>query len=68
LLEHWTCTRKQKGRPSIAPLPLRMTGQHIPDKYENKRYKPDCEVCSDRSTGRRQQTTIIDKTHSGTLN
>ena len=28
LLEHWTCTRKRKGRPSIAPLPLQMTGQH----------------------------------------
>ncbi len=61
LLEHWTCTRKRKGRPSIALLPLRMTGQHFPDKYENKRYKPDCEVCSDRSTGCRRQTSFCCK-------
>ncbi|CAB4000727.1 Hypothetical predicted protein, partial [Paramuricea clavata] len=25
-----------------------INGQHFPDKFENKKYKPDCEVCSDR--------------------
>lgn len=61
LLEHWTCPRKRVGRPSIAPLPLRMTGKHFPNKYEDKKYKPDCEVCSDRKAGCRRQTSFCCK-------
>ena len=61
LLEHWHSNRKRKGRPSITPLPLRMTGQHFPDKFENKKYKPDCEVCSDRKKGNRRQTSFCCK-------
>lgn len=62
LLEHWAPSKKQKGRPHITtPLPLRMTGQHFPDKFEDKKYKPDCEVCSDRRKGCRKQTSFCCK-------
>ena len=54
LLEHWHSNRKRKGWPSITPLPLQMTGQHFSDKFENKKYKPDCEVCSGRKRGNRR--------------
>ena len=61
LLAHWHSSKKRAGRPSITPLPQRMTGQHFPHKFEDKKHKPDCEVCSDRKKGRRRQTSFCCK-------
>lgn len=57
ILEDWTPPTIQQARPVKAALPIRMTGKHFPDKYQNKRHKPGCEVCSDRKTGQRHQTS-----------
>jgi len=46
-----------RGRPSGKPLPNRLSERHFPATYDNKKYKPDCEVCSDRSKGRHQCNT-----------
>lgn len=53
LLDNWSPPTIKQGRPGNGPLPMRMSGQHFPDKYENK-HKPDCEVCSDRKRQRHQ--------------
>lgn len=61
LLEDWEPRQIKQGRPSNTPTPQRMTGQHFPGKYEDKKFKPDCEVCSDRKNGKRHQTSYYCK-------
>jgi len=58
LLEEWDPPETKQGRSRTGPMPMRMTGQHFPDKYINKHYKPDCVVCSHRPTHRRQTTFV----------
>ena len=42
-----------RGRPSGKPLPNRLSERrHFPATYDDKKYKPDCEVRSDRSKGK----------------
>ncbi|KAK6182621.1 hypothetical protein SNE40_010263 [Patella caerulea] len=40
----------------------RLTERHFPAQYTNKKYKPDCIVCSDRATNNRKQTRWYCKT------
>lgn len=61
LLEDCEPPQIRHGRPSNTPAPQRMIGQHFPGKYEDKKYKPDCEVCSDRKSGKRRQTSYYCK-------
>ena len=45
-LDFWkTGNPPGKARPSNTPAPQRLTGQHFPGKYQDKKCKPDCEVC-----------------------
>ena len=39
-----------RGRPSKNEIPDRLTARHFLAAYEDKRYKPDCIVCSNRQT------------------
>ena len=42
LLKNWQPPCKKIGHPSLLPeLPL--TEHHFPDKYENPKYKPECQ-------------------------
>lgn len=61
LLEDWEPSQIRHGCPSNTPAPQRMIGEHFPGKYEDKKYKPDCEVCSDRKSGKRRQTSYYCK-------
>lgn len=54
LLDDWSPPTIKHGRPGNEPLPMRMSGQHFPDRFESKHHKPDCEVCSDRKKQRHQ--------------
>ena len=59
LAEYVPTASTPRGRPSGKPLPNRLSERHFPATYEDKKYKPDCEVCSDRSKvkGRHQCNT-----------
>lgn len=50
-------TPARGGRPSTTPTPKRLEERHFPAAYSDKKYKPDCEVCSDRSKKRHQCNT-----------
>ena len=45
----------RRGRPSKDEPPKRLTERHFPVVYDDKKYKPDCEVCSNRLEHRRHQ-------------
>jgi len=57
LAEYVPTASVPRGRPSGKPLPNRLSERHFPATYDNKKYKPDCKVCSDRSKGRHQCNT-----------
>lgn len=51
----------KQGCPSNTPVPQRFTGQPFPGKYEDKKCKADCEVCSDRKSGNWHRTSYYCK-------
>ena len=46
---------RRPGRPSGSPAPVRLTDRHFPGSYSDKKYHPDCVVCSNRQTKQRHQ-------------
>ena len=61
LLDTWQAPKVRQGRPSTMPTPLRMTGSQFTGKYDDKKYKPDYAVCSDRRNKKRVQTSYYCK-------
>uniref|UniRef100_A0A8C4T4J0 PiggyBac transposable element-derived protein domain-containing protein n=1 Tax=Erpetoichthys calabaricus TaxID=27687 RepID=A0A8C4T4J0_ERPCA len=45
----------KRGRPAQRAVPDRLTERHFPATYEDKKYKPDCVVCSNRQLKKRHQ-------------
>lgn len=56
LSEYVPVASRPRGRPSMEPVPNRLQERHFPASYEDKKYKPDCEVCSsrDRQNGKKR--------------
>jgi len=54
LLEGYNRETVRRGRPSVSDMPSRLTERHFIAKYDNPKYKPDCIVCSERQTKRKQ--------------
>jgi hypothetical protein len=54
---------ERRGRPSSTDKPQRLVERHHIGQYDNAKYKPDCIVCSDRSTPgwKRKQTNYYCK-------
>ncbi|KAG2461407.1 HYI isomerase, partial [Polypterus senegalus] len=48
LAEYVAVPLAKQGRPSQTAVPDRLTERHFPATYEDKKYKPDCVVCSNR--------------------
>ncbi|XP_039621622.1 activating transcription factor 7-interacting protein 1 isoform X1 [Polypterus senegalus] len=55
LSEYVAVETVRQGRPSHKSLPNRLTECHFAATYENKKYKPDCIVCSNRQKKQRHQ-------------
>ena len=55
LSEYVAVPTVQRGRPSAKQVPDRLTERHFPASYEDKKYKPDCIVCSNRQRKQRHQ-------------
>uniref|UniRef100_A0A8C4S1I0 PiggyBac transposable element-derived protein domain-containing protein n=1 Tax=Erpetoichthys calabaricus TaxID=27687 RepID=A0A8C4S1I0_ERPCA len=45
----------KRGRPAQTAVPDRLTERHFPATYEDKKYKPDCVLCSNRQLKKRHQ-------------
>ena len=48
LLQNYAKDRKCYSRPSLNPMPDRLTERHFVSSYVDSSQKPDCIVCSDR--------------------
>lgn len=59
LLEGFTRKSVRRGRPSNTEQPARLTERHFVTKYDDPKHRPDCTVCSDRTTPgwKRRQTS-----------
>ena len=55
LVEDWVNPSIRRGRPSISERSARLIQRHFVSQYDNKKYRPDCIVCSSRTLPRWQR-------------